>query len=351
MKIQIYIPGPLVTGGPENCHQIADGLLRLGVECRIQYYKTDARIYEPIVWDDGNPYVSRYTMIQRRPGDQYEPTHYIFGSVDHRLRDLHKGSPRAVHWNVTPEYCRKFIGLQKLAVLLFGNKSYAAAMAGLCVEKINSKGFLQKRAAWSVRASAGDLLHLVQSYSAYYQLKKGYGFDPVFLFDYCHKQFFDTVDLASADMVRDIDVVYQPRSEPHASLVLKKMGLKTKLLKGLSRDELILTLKRSKCYLDLGNHPGRDRLPREAVVCGAVAVIGHAGTAECFVDVPSIPDLKVKRSNYMGIRNAIRAVIQNPDTYRQRQQYFALDIRKQRDEFDRQLLGFLTRFERSSKHL
>lgn len=348
MKCQIHIPGPLVTGGPENCHQIADGLVRLGIDCRIQYYQTDAHHYRTITWDKDNPFAAKYRAEQRREGDGYHPTHHIFGSVDQRVAQLFPAMPRALHWNVTPAFCRKFIGMHRITEFLFGRSPRIRARALHAVEQLNEKGWLQTRAAWSIRRTSNPLLHAVQSHAAYCQLRDDYGQDPVLLFDYCHREFFETVGVVDS-REREYDVVYQPRSEPHASVVLDGMGLKTRVLKGLARPQLIEILKSAKCYLDLGNHPGRDRLPREAVICGAVAVIGLAGTAKYFADVPCLPDLRVKRDDWEQIRRQIRMVVSNPGHYRVRQRYFAEEIKRQQGDFDRQLLSFVTRFERHNQ--
>jgi hypothetical protein len=344
MKCQIHIPGPLVTGGPENCHQIADGLNRLGIECRIQYYQTDAIDYRPITWLSDNPFMSKYRAAQRVPGDGYQPTHYIFGSVDHRVSHLFHDSPRALHWNVTPNVCRKVPGLRRAVELLVGRRPRLWSKALQWIEDLNEKGFLQERARWVNRPEHRNLLHAAQSLAAYCQLRESFHCDPVLLYDYCHQEFFDQVD-ASTTSAEGWDVVYQPRSEPHASLVLEGMGLKTRVLKGLTRAEVIRTLKSSKCYLDLGNHPGRDRLPREAVACGSVLVVGMAGTASYFADVPCLPDLRVPRGDIDRIRREILRVIEAPEAFRSRQRFFAEEIRRQRDDFDRQLLAFVTRFE------
>ena len=45
---------------------------------------------------------------------------------------------------------------------------------------------------------------------------------------------------------------------------------------------LLLT---SKVYIDFGNHPGKDRIPREAAVSGCVVITNKKGSANYFEDV------------------------------------------------------------------
>jgi hypothetical protein len=57
----------------------------------------------------------------------------------------------------------------------------------------------------------------------------------------------------------------------------------------MSRSEVINTLLKAKVYIDFGNHPGKDRLPREAAILGCCVITGKRGSAAFYEDVP-IPD-------------------------------------------------------------
>jgi hypothetical protein len=53
----------------------------------------------------------------------------------------------------------------------------------------------------------------------------------------------------------------------------------------MSRKEVISSLTSSKIYLDLGIHPGTDRIPREAALLGCVIVTNKRGSAGNKIDV------------------------------------------------------------------
>ena len=57
-------------------------------------------------------------------------------------------------------------------------------------------------------------------------------------------------------------------------------------LQGYSSEELEEIMSTSSIYIDFGNHPGRDRLPREFVVKGGVVITGKRGSAGNDVDIP-----------------------------------------------------------------
>ena len=57
----------------------------------------------------------------------------------------------------------------------------------------------------------------------------------------------------------------------------------------LSRMDMIAYMQISKIYIDFGNHPGKDRIPREAAVNGCCVITNKKGAAAFFEDVP-IPE-------------------------------------------------------------
>lgn len=57
----------------------------------------------------------------------------------------------------------------------------------------------------------------------------------------------------------------------------------------MTRHEVIETLQRAKVYIDFGNHPGKDRIPREAAILGCCVITNKRGSAAFYDDVP-IPE-------------------------------------------------------------
>ena len=57
-------------------------------------------------------------------------------------------------------------------------------------------------------------------------------------------------------------------------------------LENLNRAELISLIQSAKLYIDFGNHPGKDRLPRECAINGCCIITGKRGSAAFFEDVP-----------------------------------------------------------------
>jgi hypothetical protein len=54
----------------------------------------------------------------------------------------------------------------------------------------------------------------------------------------------------------------------------------------MTKEMMIDTLSKCEIYIDLGYHPGKDRIPREAALCDCIVITNMAGSAENPIDVP-----------------------------------------------------------------
>lgn len=70
-------------------------------------------------------------------------------------------------------------------------------------------------------------------------------------------------------------------------------------------------LSQAKVYIDFGGHPGKDRIPREAAICGCCVVTGRRGAAGNDVDVPINQSYKFAdcEENIPSIIDCVRALL------------------------------------------
>lgn len=137
-----------------------------------------------------------------------------------------------------------------------------------------------------------DLLHLNQSY---YSMDFCKWLDVpanrnLFLSDYLNHDFIKNA--ISTDFTKKENIVlYNPKKgfSFTKKIIDNAPDLHWIPLIGLTRNEMIALLKRAKVYIDFGNHPGKDRIPREAAICGCCVITGKRGSAYYHNDVP-IPD-------------------------------------------------------------
>ena len=99
----------------------------------------------------------------------------------------------------------------------------------------------------------------------------------------------------------------------------------------MSRTQMIETLQRAKVYIDFGNHPGKDRIPREAAILGCCVITGKRGSAAFYEDVPISDEYKFddKDENIYRIIHRVRDCLEN---YAERDKDFEHYRRVIRDE-------------------
>lgn len=134
-------------------------------------------------------------------------------------------------------------------------------------------------------------LHLVQSHYAYkYLLERGIPTEKImYVSDYISDN-YGKIQLL-ADLRQNI-ALYNPQKEWHAiqPLIQKTDWLKWIPLQNFTEEQMLAVMSIAKVYVDFGNHPGKDRIPREAASCGCCVITNRQGSAAFYEDIP-IPDL------------------------------------------------------------
>ncbi len=161
-----------------------------------------------------------------------------------------------------------------------------------------------------------NVLHLVQSQYALEFLNDTLKIrDNVFyLSDYLNSVFFNT-ELNGEDNMRENVVVFNPKKGANttASLIFSSdYKIKWQALRGLTPDKMRETLRSAKVYIDFGEHPGKDRIPREAAMCGCCVITNKNGSAANNIDVP-IPDTYKfdNNSNFSLVLQCINDIFEN----------------------------------------
>lgn len=103
----------------------------------------------------------------------------------------------------------------------------------------------------------------------------------------------------------------------------------------MSSDEVARLLERSKLYVDLGDFPGPDRIPRQAVLCGCNILTSNVGAAENSIDLPILSKYKVDRDNKAGIINQVIDMMNNYDRDYKDFNCFRTLITSQKNDFEK----------------
>ena len=254
--IIIFCPWGNATGGTELLHQLGYKLNLFGFDARMYYY-----------------------------GDENDlpATHPHFLKYDVPVIDTVSDNPD--HFFVYPEMMVSSFSDIKNQLPLSKH-----ILWWLSVDNAQMTSELEK----AISNDTG-LIHLVQSYYAlnYVQKVLSVPDDRLFyLSDYLNNDFLNM----DTDVPRDDTVLFNPRKgfDRTAGLIGKSdHRIKWQALAGLAPEDIPKVLQKAKVYIDFGNHPGKDRFPREAVSCGCRIITGKKGAAANDKDIPIPKELKV----------------------------------------------------------
>jgi hypothetical protein len=82
-------------------------------------------------------------------------------------------------------------------------------------------------------------------------------------------------------------ILYNPKkgADITTQLIQNHPEFKFTPIQGMTPNQVKELMLTSKIYIDFGHHPGKDRIPREAALCGCCVVTGFKGSAMFFDDV------------------------------------------------------------------
>ncbi len=165
------------------------------------------------------------------------------------------------------------------------------------------------------------VIHAAQSHYAKEFLLANSAQHVTMLTDYINESFIESRDMLLINdtlKYRAFDVAINPQKgfDRALKIIQRNKNLKFVRLENMNRNEVINTLRSSKIYIDLGNHPGVDRIPREAALLGCVVITNLRGSAGNQNDCPleigrfkfSDDDLDVENTIDHGIQMALSAL-------------------------------------------
>lgn len=334
----IVCPGGLVTGGPELLHQLAATLRTAGRDAHIVYHPFDHPGEIP-------PPYTKYpvSVAQRadiRPGDIVVlPEVYTSKVTEFPENDVFL-------WWMSVDNFRQGLGSERIARLL------PRSAHGLARSLAKRIPFLRRLGGWAGRRGgistlAPVKLHLHQSEFARQYLET-HGLGPTSpLGDYINDDYLDQI--ANPPVVqRENLITFNPLKGPERTraivneLLARGIDVRSTPIQGYTRDQVRDLLSRAKLYIDFGNHPGKDRIPREAAAMGACVIVNRRGSAGNTIDVPLSDDYKVDdeiRGFASEAAEKICAVLADFERHARQFDPYRTRIASEHDEFIRQSLA------------
>lgn len=181
--------------------------------------------------------------------------------------------------------------------------------------------------------------HFVQSeYAAEFLRKAGIDSSP--LSDYLGSQHLSNPVTAVGEK-RDM-VVYNPKKGQRETARLRDANpdLEFVPIQNMTPRDVTELLFEAKLYVDFGHHPGKDRLPREAVLAGCCIVTGRRGAARNTIDIPIPESYKLdesRREFVDNFRERVGSIFKDFEKHSQRFDPYRKRIRGEPLEFERQV--------------
>lgn len=279
----VYIVAPPLTasGGPELLHQLCYVLNQLNINAKMYYYDRNnpKKRYE-------NPVNPRYL--------QYN-VEYI-EKIDDNIHNL-----LIVPETITAPL-RYYSKIQKCVWWLRADTYFWFQETEPDYIKITLYHWLRKILHLPIQLNFKEILelnsyHLAQCWYIKRFLEQRNIPDVGFLSDYINDEFVNFSAGISKTKEKKNIILYNPKRKQKLIKYLKRKDDKLVFIPILkmSQNEIRDLMSSAKLYIDFGAHPGKDRMPREAALCGCCIITSTLGSAGYYEDIPISREYKFER--------------------------------------------------------
>lgn len=302
----IYIASPShhYTGGTLLLHQLCLELIKLGTNARMLYPNDNKNTIHPNFKKLLLPSV--YSINDCKEN--------LLISPEISIQNLfkYKKVQHAIWWLSVDNFYKNldlssvYFGLSFKVLNFFHSRS-------ICVNFINKLILIKANTIFKRE----NTTHLTQSFYAK-QFLENKKVDAVMLTDYLDDSFLSTT-ININTIARQDNVLYNPRKGVEITKKLIELAPEIKWLPlvNYSPEEMNEILKNSKLYIDFGEHPGKDRIPREAAINGCCIITGKKGAAANDVDIPIPSHYKFEdgEENLINIIKTIKDILNNYESH------------------------------------
>lgn len=263
-EIYLVSNANFATGGPFLLHQLAHKLIQMGYNAKMLYLKT--KLNENPV----HPFYRHFEIPFTDTVDDSNKNLIIIPEIYPEMIFDYKKIKKIIWWLSVDNFLES-----RQAPSKFSLKRFFGLKPKIQQYKFNKK---PKHEHW------------VQSFYAKSFLKKNNIDDISYLSDFLNSIFINELKNETFNKKEDI-VAYNPKKgyEVTKKLIEIAPHIKWVPIENMNPQEVQELLIRSKIYIDFGNHPGKDRIPREAAMCGCIVITNNKGAAKFSEDV-TIPN-------------------------------------------------------------
>ncbi len=275
--IYILANARTVSGGPELMHQLCSELQKDNFDASMFYFskfkfgteKTGELLRERY---------GKYNCLISKKINDVETNTVVFPETTLYFLPRVKKAKRVIWWMSVDNYYSSW------------NSPYAKLFAPTGINAAKFNPF------------ADNIYHCYQSeYARLFLLEHGVDASKIMpLSDYINDEIIEKGIENRNKRERKNIVLYNPKKgfEYTSKLIEKCPQLEWVALEGFSPAGLAEIMSKAKVYIDFGNHPGKDRIPREAAVNGCIVLVGKRGAAINEIDVPLDDKYKVDMEEF-----------------------------------------------------
>ena len=329
-KIYVYCPASVVTGGGELLHQLVDFLNHYG-ECAYIVYigKNDHKV--------PNAY-SKYNIKVTEFVDDNDSSVVVCGEGFLYLASQYKNAQIILWWLSVDNAYNSELQLQYISLKDVFKWKFRTGLRALKL-RLKNKMFFKHLSIRKIRS-----LNAINAYQSEYArlYLESLGFERLVpLKDYINTEYYQA-DMIN-NSVRKPKVLYNPRKgvEFTEKLIAMSPDIQWCPIQNMNRQQILDIFHSSMLYIDFGNHPGKDRLPREAALNGCCIITGRRGAAKNDIDIniPSAYKFDEKTSSKEEIVNRIRFVLNNYEICKKDFYHYKELILSEKEEFENQIIA------------
>ena len=322
-KIFIVAPGNHHTGGVELLHQLCSEMISMGLDAYMVYYPT-------INFNKDNPvddFYRKYHLPYAATIEDVPHNILIVNETATQYLYMTKNIRRVLWWLSVDNY---FTSLSIQMNIL--------SKSNLTTKKISKFFYFTDL--------DDDIEHWVQSEYArqFIDLNIGKEKSIKFVGDYLNQEFLGKHPKNSLIKKQDM-IVYNPIKgfDFTKKLMAVSSDLKWTPIENMTPAEVKHCLSSAKVYIDFGNHPGKDRIPREAAMSGCVVITGRKGAAANNVDIKISNEFKFdeKTTPLTEIVAKIKSVMLDYENEYAKQEDYRNSIRQEREQFKHEVADAL----------
>lgn len=340
-KVYVYAPENAVTGGPELLHQLVDYLTKMGKDAYIVYVRLVSGNWTIQDTAKVPEAYAEYNVRIAKEVEDYSGNIVVLPEVMYALALQTKNVKIYYWWLSVDNYINSYLVPVKELAFIQKNSfiAYIKSIRRRIIQFLPNKKYIRPLLSLQILTQRGGI-HLCQSAYARDFVTKigGDGLPVVMLKDYINDIYINADVITSSPSSRKKQLLYNPKKGYEYTAPLLKLipsQYKTIPLTGYSRDELIKLMQESSLYIDFGNHPRMDRLPRECAANGCCIITGKRGAAGYREDYPFPEQYSISEKNTkpQDICNLIVDIMENYEHHAAAFEGYREFIKKQKSDF------------------